>query len=70
MICMDEELKRLFLTVLPVCSVWIAKGAKIPVRQRIDNAEALTTRAVVQAARREHTTQRGRAGPGQGQGLS
>jgi hypothetical protein len=57
---LDEELKGLFRTVLPVCSTCIGKGAKIPVRQRINNAEALATRVALQAARASRGRGRGR----------
>jgi hypothetical protein len=49
---LDEELKILFIMVLPVCQACIADGAKIPVRHAIRNAPQRAVRVAVDAERR------------------
>ncbi len=48
----DEDLKKLFMTVLPVCQACITVGAKIPVRHAIRNAAQRAARVVVDDERR------------------
>jgi hypothetical protein len=49
---LDDELKKLFMTVLPVCQACIADGAKIPVRHAIRNATQRAARVAVDAERK------------------
>jgi hypothetical protein len=48
----DEELQKMFTTVLPVCSACLSKGAKIPVRHAIRNSSQRASRAAIQAQRK------------------
>ena len=47
----DEELEKLFTTVLPVCRSCLSDGAKIPVRHAIRNSAQRHAQAAVRAQR-------------------
>ena len=67
----DDELAKLFRTVLPVCDQCVSEGALIPVRCAQRNASQLAARAAVQAdrqARRANQTESEAGGPSRGRG--